>query len=107
MECLGLIKIHSPMRANFRRVIKWLPTQNIISAARIACEKILRRIGAGTSDPFGACSIVKKRVKGKSPHIPHLRENAIKHQRYVKGATMYPLERNIGNGILCMVPNMN
>ncbi|WOL17605.1 sialyltransferase-like protein 2 [Canna indica] len=107
MECLGLVKIHSPMRANLRREIKWLPNQSIINAARISSEKILRRFGAGTSNPFGACSIIKKRVKGKSPRIPNLREDAVKHQRHVKGATMYPLERNIGNGILCMVPNMN
>ncbi|THU46102.1 hypothetical protein C4D60_Mb09t01400 [Musa balbisiana] len=97
MECLGLIKIHSPMRANFSRVVNWLPNESILNAARTASEKILRRIGAGMSDPFGACSIIKKRPKGKSPLISGLRKAAMKHQSYVKGASMYPLERNTGN----------
>lgn len=58
------------------------------------------------SDPFGACSIIKERPKGKSPLISGLRKAAMKHQSYVKGASMYPLERNTGNGMLCMVPDM-
>ncbi|PKI36632.1 hypothetical protein CRG98_042974 [Punica granatum] len=42
MECLGLIKIHSPMRADLNRVVKWLPSRETIRAARVASEKILR-----------------------------------------------------------------
>lgn len=37
-----LIKIHSPMRADPNRVIKWVPSQGRIRAARIASEKLLR-----------------------------------------------------------------
>uniref|UniRef100_A0A2N9FMJ8 Sialyltransferase-like protein n=1 Tax=Fagus sylvatica TaxID=28930 RepID=A0A2N9FMJ8_FAGSY len=41
MECLGLIKIHSPMRADPNRVVKWVPSRGTIRAARIASEKLL------------------------------------------------------------------
>ncbi|XP_062169955.1 sialyltransferase-like protein 2 [Alnus glutinosa] len=42
MECLGLIKIHSPMRADPNRVVKWVPSRGTIRAARIASEKLLK-----------------------------------------------------------------
>ncbi|XP_072998614.1 sialyltransferase-like protein 4 isoform X2 [Typha latifolia] len=42
MECLGLIKIHSPMRADPSRVVDWLPSQSTLTAARFASEKMLR-----------------------------------------------------------------
>ncbi|CAL9095207.1 unnamed protein product [Musa acuminata var. zebrina] len=106
MECLGLVKIHSPMRADFSRVVNWLPSESILNAARTASEKVLRRIGAGMDDPLSACSIIKKRSTGKSPSISGLREAAINHQSYMNGATTYPLEKNTGNGMLCIVPDI-
>lgn len=105
MECLGLIKIHSPMRADFNRVVKWLPSQNTIRAARIASEKLLSKFGGGSEKRWGACSVIKKREKGKTPNIRGLGETAIEHQNYVKGATMYPLERSAGYGVVCVVPD--
>lgn len=102
MECLGLIKIHSPMRADPNRVVKWVPDRGTVKAARIASEKVLRRAGAGSGDPLGACSIVKKQVKRK--HIENLRRIAMDHQKYVRGTTMYPLEHNPKHGMLCTVP---
>ncbi|PSR89426.1 Sialyltransferase-like protein [Actinidia chinensis var. chinensis] len=104
MECLGLIKIHSPMRADPNRIVKWVPDHSTIAAARIASEKVLRRVGAGSADPVGACSIVKKQVKGKPIRISGLRMAAVEHQKYVEGSTMYPLEHNPGHGLLCTVP---
>ncbi|XP_052176100.1 sialyltransferase-like protein 4 isoform X2 [Diospyros lotus] len=41
MECLGLIRIHSPMRSDPQRVVKWVPDHRTIAAARIASEKLL------------------------------------------------------------------
>lgn len=105
MECLGLIKIHSPMRADFRRVVEWLPSRSTIDAARQASEKLLRRVGGGMADPWRPCSIIKKRDKGKTTNIAGIRDAAVNHQRYVKGATMYPLEHSVGHGMLCMVPH--
>lgn len=105
MECLGLIKIHSPMRADFSRMVEWLPSQRTLDAARIASEKILRRVGGGSREPWHACSIIKERDKGKIPNTSGLRHAAIEHQRYVKGATMYPLEHSAGHGMLCMIPD--
>uniref|UniRef100_A0A803QXA0 Uncharacterized protein n=1 Tax=Cannabis sativa TaxID=3483 RepID=A0A803QXA0_CANSA len=99
MECLGLIKIHSPMRANPNRVVRWVPDKDTIRAARIAAEKILRRAGAGSGDPLGACSIITKQVKRN--HIEKVRKAAVDHQKYVGGATMYPLEHNPEHGMLC------
>uniref|UniRef100_A0A5B7B2Q6 Sialyltransferase-like protein 2 n=1 Tax=Davidia involucrata TaxID=16924 RepID=A0A5B7B2Q6_DAVIN len=104
MECLGLIKIHSPMRADPNRVVKWVPSRSIVAAARIASEKLLRRVGAGSGDPLGACSIIKKQVKGKLTGVSGLRKAAVEHEKYVKGTTMYPLEHNPGHGQLCTVP---
>ncbi|KAI9102286.1 hypothetical protein K1719_023488 [Acacia pycnantha] len=37
-----LIRIHSPMRADPNRVVKWVPDHHTIRAARIASEKFLR-----------------------------------------------------------------
>ncbi|XP_050263057.1 uncharacterized protein LOC126707452 isoform X2 [Quercus robur] len=37
-----LIKIHSPMRADPNRVVKWVPRRGTIRAARIASEKLLK-----------------------------------------------------------------
>ncbi|XP_048444996.1 sialyltransferase-like protein 2 [Pyrus x bretschneideri] len=103
MECLGLIKIHSPIRADPNRVVQWVPERSLVTAARIASEKLLRRIGAGYVDPLRMCSIVKKQVNLKLTSFLSLRKAAIDHQKYVKSATLYPLERSPRHGMLCTV----
>ncbi|KAI8529268.1 hypothetical protein RHMOL_Rhmol12G0212700 [Rhododendron molle] len=105
MECLGLIKIHSPMRSDPNRVVKWLPDRGTVAAARIASEKLLRRVGAGSGGPLGACSIIKKLVKGKHKGVSGLRKAAVEHQKYVKETTMYPLEHDYRHGLLCTTPS--
>ncbi|MED6205587.1 Sialyltransferase-like protein 2, variant 2 [Stylosanthes scabra] len=104
MECLGLIKIHSPMRADPNRVVKWVPSNHMIRDARIASEKLLGRVGAGSVNPLSACSIIKRQVKRNPDTISKLRKAAQDHMRYVKSSTMYPLEHNPGHGLLCTVP---
>ncbi|KAJ7957192.1 sialyltransferase-like protein 2 [Quillaja saponaria] len=104
MECLGLIRIHSPMRADPNRALKWVPSRSTIGAARIASEKLLRRVGAGSGDPLAACSIIKKQVKRKAYAVGKLRKAANEHQKFVKSTTMYPLEHSLGHGELCTVP---
>ncbi|WZZ00312.1 hypothetical protein YC2023_072640 [Brassica napus] len=104
MECLGLIKIHSPMRADPNRVVKWLPSRKTIRSARIAAEKLLRRVGAGSVDPLASCSIVKKRSKNKRPMVSDLRKPARDHQKFVRSTTMYPLEHSPGHSQLCITP---
>lgn len=105
MECLGLIKIHSPMRSESNRYVKWVPDRKLITAARIASEKLLRRVGAGSRDPLSACSIIKKQLKAKTTTgVKKLQRAAVEHQKFVKGTTMYPLEHNPGHGLLCTVP---
>ncbi|KAI3860121.1 hypothetical protein MKW92_039313 [Papaver armeniacum] len=103
MECLGLVKIHSPMRADRNRELKWLPSRSTINAARFAAEKILSKIGARREDPLRSCSIIKKQHKGMTMTIPGIRKAAKEHLKYVKGAIMYPLEKSLGNGTLCTV----
>jgi len=103
MECLGLVKIHSPMRGDPGRAVKWLPTKDIIVAARVASEKLLRRPGAGSDGPLETCTMIKKRNKGKAPNRSGLRDAAMKHLEYMKGATRYPLERSAEGGYLCMI----
>ncbi|XP_054804645.1 sialyltransferase-like protein 2 isoform X2 [Prosopis cineraria] len=105
MECLGLIRIHSPMRADPNRVVKWVPDHHTIRAARTASEKLLRRVGAGSEDPLGACSIIKKQVKRNPSAVLKLRKAALDQLKYVKGTTMYPLEHSPGHGLLCTVPD--
>lgn len=104
MECLGLIRIHSPMRADPNRAVKWVPDRRLILAARIASEKLLRRVGAGSGDPLSACSIIKKQSSGKTAKDLSIRSAAIEHQKYVKATAMYPLEHDSGHGLLCTVP---
>nr|VDC67196.1 unnamed protein product [Brassica rapa] len=104
MECLGLIKIHSPMRADPNRVVKWLPSRKTIRSARIAAEKLLRRVGAGSVDPLASCSMVKKRSKNKRPMVSDLRKPARDHQKFVRSTTMYPLEHSPGHSQLCITP---
>ncbi|KAF6138015.1 hypothetical protein GIB67_041888 [Kingdonia uniflora] len=104
MECLGLVKIHSPMRADYNRKVKWLPSRSTLNAARIAAEKLLRRVGAGTRNTLGPCSIVKKVHSRKLTKTSALRKAAVEHQMHVKGTTMYPLEHSPGHGMLCTVP---
>ncbi|MED6221519.1 hypothetical protein PIB30_055565 [Stylosanthes scabra] len=104
MECLGLIKIHSPMRADPNRVVKWVPSYHMIRDVRIASEKLLGRVGAGSVNPLSACSIIKRQVKRNPDTISKLRKAAQDHMRYVKSSTMYPLEHNPGHGLLCTVP---
>ncbi|KAJ7002436.1 hypothetical protein NC653_007799 [Populus alba x Populus x berolinensis] len=101
---LGLIKIHSPMRADPSRIVHLVPSQRTITAARIASEKLLRRVGAGSGDPLRACSIRKKLAKRKSTSVSGLRKAAVDHQNFVKGTTMYPLEHHPGHGLLCTLP---
>ncbi|KAK8604676.1 hypothetical protein V6N13_099607 [Hibiscus sabdariffa] len=104
MECLGLIKIHSPMRSDPNRVVKWVPSHGAIRAARIASEKLLRRVGAGSEELLSSCSIIKKQVKKKRMPVSSLRKAAVDHKKFVKGTTMYPLEHSLGHGQLCTVP---
>uniref|UniRef100_A0A0D9YLD8 Sialyltransferase-like protein 2 n=1 Tax=Oryza glumipatula TaxID=40148 RepID=A0A0D9YLD8_9ORYZ len=103
MECLGLVKIHSPMRGDPGRVVKWAPTKDTIKAARVASDKLLKRPGAGSEGPLSSCTMIKKREKGKIPKRSVVRHAALKHLEYMRGATRYPLERNAGGGYLCMI----
>lgn len=105
MECLGLIKIHSPMRADPNRIVTYVPSHSTVTAARTASEKLLRRVGAGSGEPLHACSIIKKQLQREPIGISSIRKAAVDHKIFVKGATMYPLEHSPGHGLLCTVPN--
>ncbi|XP_031481654.1 sialyltransferase-like protein 2 isoform X2 [Nymphaea colorata] len=104
MECLGLVKIHSPMRADFNRVVHWVPSRDAVYAARIASEKMLGNWGAGTGDPLASCSIIGR--SSKRATVSGLRRPAAEHQKFVKGATLYPLEHKDGHGMLCLIPEV-
>jgi hypothetical protein len=67
------------------------------------CKCCCRRPGAGSDGPLGTCTIIKKRKRGKAPKRSGLRDAALKHLEYMKGATRYPLERNVGGGYMCMI----
>ncbi|KVH99014.1 Glycosyl transferase, family 29 [Cynara cardunculus var. scolymus] len=98
-----LIKIHSPMRADPNRVVKWVPSRSTITATRLASEKMLRRVAGGSDDPLASCSIIKKKLH--KSQFSGLRKAAVDHQKYVKETTMYPLEHSLGHSQLCTVSN--
>ncbi|KAF9671765.1 hypothetical protein SADUNF_Sadunf12G0082600 [Salix dunnii] len=80
------------------------PSHSTNTAARIASEKLLRRVGAGSEDPLHACSIRKKPPKREPADVSDLRKAAVDHQKNVRGTTMYSLELHPGRGILCTLP---
>ncbi|KAJ6672180.1 SIALYLTRANSFERASE-LIKE PROTEIN 2 [Salix viminalis] len=90
MECLGLVKIHSPMRADPSRVVHSVPSHSTITAARIAPEKLLRRVGAGSEDPLHACSIRKKPAKREPADVSGLRKAAVDHQKHCQRGNHVP-----------------
>jgi hypothetical protein len=67
------------------------------------CGLRCRRPGAGSDGPLSTCTMIKSRKKGKVPNRSGLRDAAMSHLGYMKGATRYPLERNAGGGYLCMI----
>lgn len=64
-----------------------------------------RRTGAGSSLPLAACALIAKQLKAKSAPAFAFRKASIEHQKYVRGATMYPFAHNPGHGLLCTVPS--
>lgn len=104
MECLGLIRIHSPMRAAPDRVVKDRPDRGTLYAARIASERVLGKAAQGRGDPLAACTIWKDRSNGMLKKSSNLRKAAVKHQSYVHGVTMYPLEHKSSGEMLCIRP---
>jgi len=74
-----------------------------INCKFIHCEIRCRRPGAGRDGPTGTCTMIKKCKKGKEPNRSGLRDAAMKHLEYMKGATRYPLERSAEGGYLCMI----
>lgn len=104
MECLGLIRIHSPMRAAPDRVVKDRLDRGTLYAARIASERVLGKAAQGRGDPLAACTIWKDRSNGILKKSSNLRKAAVKHQSYVHGVTMYPLEHKSSGEMLCIRP---
>ncbi|GAB2217032.1 hypothetical protein Droror1_Dr00000190 [Drosera rotundifolia] len=84
MECLGLVRIHSPMRPDPNRVVKGVPSRSMIAAARVTAERMTGQIGAGSTDPLASCSIIKKQ-QGNRKSLGTLRMAALEHQNYVRG----------------------
>eukprot|EP01018_Ginkgo_biloba_P023047 Gb_24800 [translate_table: standard] len=104
MECLGLIRIHSPMRAAPDRAVKDRPDKSTIYAARIASERVLGKAALGKGDPLAACAIWEYRSNRKLPKSSGLRKAAVEHQHYVHGVALYPLEHRSSNEMLCIRP---
>jgi hypothetical protein len=59
--------------------------------------------------PLRACSIIRRREKVMETREnlvqSGLREAAIRHQEWAEGATLYPMEKHPGHGMVCMVPS--
>ncbi|KAH9305270.1 hypothetical protein KI387_009674, partial [Taxus chinensis] len=87
MECLGLIRIHSPMRSEPDRIVKDIPDRIILNAARFASERVLGKPARGTGDPLASCAILQYRLRGILTNPSGLRKPAAEHQYYMRGVT--------------------
>ncbi|EFJ35344.1 glycosyltransferase, CAZy family GT29 [Selaginella moellendorffii] len=104
MECLGLIRIHSPMRLARGSKSGQVPSKSTLDAARRVSQKIVSflwssRRNDAHSDPLSSCSIWKKRSHGHRRVLPASKK-AAEHDSVVKSVTQYPLEH--GTGMLCV-----
>ncbi|KAH7437390.1 hypothetical protein KP509_05G068900 [Ceratopteris richardii] len=98
MECLGLIKIHSPLREARNHVAGNIPNKVTLANGRHAIEHLL---GRPSRNPFGLCVRWWNRKESSlEPNSQASRE----HFLAMKGATLYPLEQSDSKGLLCVQP---
>ncbi|MQM08791.1 hypothetical protein Taro_041647 [Colocasia esculenta] len=55
LECLGVLRIHSPMRSKRKQDWSHVPNRNIINSAHAAA--LLMKRGEAESGPFGSCKV--------------------------------------------------
>ncbi|KAK8965954.1 hypothetical protein KSP40_PGU009734 [Platanthera guangdongensis] len=127
LECLGVIRIHSPMRAN--RMQDWsdVPSRNFINLAQKAALS-LKKIRAGQPidvGPFTNCRVWGSVSKGTtspvsgSPHMSDLRKNSNyskwellplesmrresqEHFAQIGGVSLYKMDGNKLDDLVCV-----
>ncbi|OMO90178.1 Glycosyl transferase, family 29 [Corchorus capsularis] len=89
LECLGVIRIHSPMRANRKQDWSDVPSREMIGRAHAAALR-LKRGAAGPLGQFGGCKVWGNAAPDKSGPIsgsPDM-SDVRKHSNYSKWETM-------------------
>ncbi|KAK8951455.1 hypothetical protein KSP39_PZI003207 [Platanthera zijinensis] len=127
LECLGVIRIHSPMRANRRQDWSDVPGRNFINLAQKAALS-LKKIRAGQPidvGPFTNCRVWGTASKGTtspvsgSPHMSDLRKNSNyskwellplesmrresrEHFAQIGGVSLYKMDGNKLDDLICV-----
>ncbi|XP_024394904.1 sialyltransferase-like protein 5 isoform X2 [Physcomitrium patens] len=123
LECLGILKIHSPMREKSKQNCSVIPSREALSAARVAAFQLKRIRQSDEPGPFSACGVWAAATKtepftGASDmstirrtsnykkwellRITDLRNQAQKYQIDVGGVSFYKIDGNKLDSLLCV-----
>eukprot|EP00249_Psilotum_nudum_P000594 c12655_g1_i1 orf=243-1622(+) len=129
LECLGIIRIHSPMREKKKQDWSIVPSRQLILNAHVAAMKLrrprpehLESVGPFHSCKFWATgkpggpisgSPDMSDVRRKSNYsswerlnLSDLRPEALEHYEALKGITLYKLDGNKLDDLVCIKPNL-
>ncbi|XP_022777012.1 sialyltransferase-like protein 1 [Durio zibethinus] len=124
LECLGVIRIHSPMRAKRKQVWSDVPSREMIRRAHAAALH-LKKGPAGLMGQFGSCKVwgnvdpnKSGRISGSSDMISvrkqsnyskweimpfeSLRKEAQDHYKQMEGVSMYKMDGNKLDDLVCV-----
>ncbi|THU62099.1 hypothetical protein C4D60_Mb01t01590 [Musa balbisiana] len=122
LECLGVIRIHSPMRATRKQDWSDVPDKEIIASAHMAALRLKREKTGQEGDlgPFGNCKVWgtvdgegpvsgSPDIRNKSNYskwelLPHesLRKEAQKHYAQMGRVSLYKMDGNKLDDLVCV-----
>lgn len=129
LECLGVIQIHSPMREERKQNWAVIPDRQMIHDAHEAACSLQRTSSKHPESvgPFSACKVWTTAKSGKGPvsgsqdmsharsssnysrwellDISQLRREARAHYKSSKGVTLYKLDGNKLDDLVCIRPS--
>ncbi|KAI5072982.1 hypothetical protein GOP47_0013088 [Adiantum capillus-veneris] len=128
LECLGVIRIHSPLREERKQNWEVVPSRQTLMRAHEAARK-LRREPLDHPDsvgPFSACKVWARAKAERGPlsgspdmshvrknsnysrwekmDIKHMRKEAQQHYKALKGTSLYKLDGNKLDDLVCIKP---
>eukprot|EP00250_Pteridium_aquilinum_P005035 c15195_g1_i1 orf=93-1538(+) len=131
LECLGVIRIHSPLREERKQNWHAVPSRQTIHAAQEAARK-LRRSPSDHPDsvgPFSACKVWASAKPKRGPlsgshdmsharkssnysrwerlSIKEMRKEARDHHKALRGTTLYKLDGNKLDDLVCIKPSQS
>ncbi|KAM7251750.1 hypothetical protein ACFE04_023633 [Oxalis oulophora] len=127
LECLGVIRIHSPMRAEMKQDWSDVPSREMIGRAHAAALHLKRSQAGevGGLGQFGSCKVWSHREPGHvgpvsgSPHMSEirkksnynkwevmpfesLRKEAQEHYKQMEGVSLYKMDGNKLDDLVCV-----